>query len=90
MSDAYSAGFVARRIGANTTANLLRLLLAALCLCQAAAGLAREPEATPEEVGLSTERLARFADYANGMVEAGKSSPGATHRHFPFRQARVL
>ena len=76
MSDAYSAGLVARRIGANTTADLLRLLLA-LCLCQAAAGLAREPEATPEEVGLSTERLARFADYTKGMVEAGKL-PGAT------------
>ena len=57
-------------------ANLLRALLV-LCLCQATAALAREPDVTPEEVGLSSERLARFADYTNAMVESGKI-PGAT------------
>ena len=76
MSNVFAAGPVARLFGVCTTPNLLRVLLA-FCLCQATAGLAREPEATPEEVGLSTERLARFADYTEAMVEAGKI-PGAT------------
>ena len=60
----------------NSICNLLRAALV-LCLCQGTAALAREPDVTPEEVGLSTERLARFADYANAMVESGKI-PGAT------------
>ena len=60
----------------NSICNLLRAALV-LCLCQGAAAFAREPDVTPEEVGLSTERLARFADYTNAMVESGKI-PGAT------------
>ena len=56
--------------------NLLRALLV-LCLCQATTALAREPGATPEEVGLSAERLARFADFTQAMVDSGKI-PGAT------------
>ncbi len=60
----------------DSATNLLRILLV-LCLCQTSAALAREPDVTPEEVGLSTERLERFADYANAMVESGKI-PGAT------------
>ena len=60
----------------NSVSDLLRAVLV-LCLCQATAALAREPDVTPEEVGLSSERLARFADYTNAMVESGKL-PGAT------------
>ena len=60
----------------NSIFNLLRAALV-LCLCQGAAAFAREPDVTPEEVGLSSERLARFADYTNAMVESGKI-PGAT------------
>ena len=63
-------------IAANATANLLRALLI-LCMFPASTALAREPDARPEEVGLSTERLARFADYTNAMVESRKI-PGAT------------
>ena len=57
-------------------ASLLRTLLV-FCLCLATAALAREPDVMPEEVGLSSERLVRFADYTNAMVESGKI-PGAT------------
>ncbi|MDE0063710.1 MAG: serine hydrolase, partial [Gammaproteobacteria bacterium] len=56
--------------------DLLRALLV-LCLCQATTALAREPDVTPEEVGLSAERLARFAEFTQAMVESGKI-PGAT------------
>ena len=63
-------------ISANTLTNLLGALLV-LCLCPISAALARGPEVTPEDVGLSTERLERFAAYANAMVESGKI-PGAT------------
>ena len=60
----------------NSAYNLLRAVLA-LCLCQTTAILAREPDVTPEEVGLSSERLARFAVYTDAMVESG-TIPGAT------------
>ena len=63
-------------LNGNTGANLLPALLI-LCLCQATAAFARAPDTTPEEVGLSSERLARFATYINAMVESGKI-PGAT------------
>ena len=62
----------------DSIAGLLRTLLVfCLCLTTATAALAREPDVTPEEVGLSSERLARFADYTNALVESGKI-PGAT------------
>ena len=76
MSNVFAAGRVARLFAFSAVPNLLRMLLV-FCLCQATVGLARGPDVTPEEVGLSTERLARFADYAEAMVEAGKI-PGAT------------
>ena len=60
----------------NSIHNLLQAVLV-LCLCQTTAVLAREPDVTPEEVGLSSERLARFAAYTDAMVESGKI-PGAT------------
>lgn len=62
----------------DSIAGLLRTLMVfCLCLTTATAALAREPDVTPEEVGLSSERLARFADYTNALVESGKI-PGAT------------
>ena len=76
MRNFRAVGSVKRSVAVNAAPNLLRMLLV-LCLCHATVGLAREPDVTPEEVGLSTERLARFADYAEAMVEAGKI-PGAT------------
>ena len=60
----------------DSMASLLRTLLV-FSLCLTTAAVAREPDVTPEEVGLSSERLARFADYTNAMVESGKI-PGAT------------
>jgi len=68
------AAFRDRALG--TLAALLPALLV-LCLCQPMAAQAREPNVTPEEVGLSSERLARFTDYTRDMVESGKI-PGAT------------
>ena len=56
--------------------NLLRALLV-ICLCQTTVVAAQEPDVAPEEVGLSSERLARFSDYTDAMVESGKI-PGAT------------
>ena len=76
MSNVFAAGPVARWFAVCVNSKLLRLLLV-ICLFQASVSLAREPDATPEEVGLSTERLARFANYTSAMVEAGKI-PGAT------------
>ena len=76
MSNVFATRPVARLFAVCVDSKLLRLLLV-ICLFHATAGLAREPDATPEEVGLSTERLARFADYTKAMVEAGKI-PGAT------------
>ncbi|MYF11971.1 MAG: beta-lactamase family protein [Gammaproteobacteria bacterium] len=76
MSNLFAAGRVGWLFAFSAVPNLLRMLLV-FCLCQGTAAFAREPDVTPEEVGLSSERLARFADYAKAMVEAGKI-PGAT------------
>jgi len=51
MSNVFAAGRVGRLFAFSAVPNLLRMLLA-FCLCQATVGLAREPEVTPEEVGL--------------------------------------
>ena len=64
------------KVEARTMKKTLQMLLV-ICLCQATAAIAETPDVTPEEVGLSTERLARFTDYTNAMVES-KKIPGAT------------
>ena len=78
MNMILTAARVARllTIEAGTITRLLRVLLV-FCLCQASTSLAREPDVTPEEVGLSAERLGRFAAFTSAMVESGKI-PGAT------------
>ena len=55
-----------------------RILATALCLLASGAAFAGDPlpRATPEEVGLSSERLARIAETLKADIEAGRI-PGA-------------
>lgn len=55
-----------------------RILATALCLLASGAALADDPlpRATPEEVGLSSERLARIGETLKADIEAGRV-PGA-------------
>lgn len=56
----------------------LRTAVAALCLLASSAALAEDPlpRAKPEDVGMSSERLARIGTTLNADIEAGKI-PGA-------------
>src|ERR1700759_4293730 len=56
----------------------LRTIVAALCLVASSAAFAEDPlpRAKPEDVGMSSERLARIGATLNADIEAGKI-PGA-------------
>ncbi|HVX77990.1 MAG TPA: serine hydrolase domain-containing protein [Bradyrhizobium sp.] len=57
---------------------ILRTAIAALCLLTSSAALAEDPlpRAKPEDVGMSSERLARIGTTLNADIEAGRI-PGA-------------